>query len=379
MYLAVLRVPRGSWRCYLHVLSIAVIMAVLAYVFHAVLAADCDVFIIAFAVPLFHAAAVFRRYGVIACGLAFLAIVLPRAFLPSYDPEILVRVAVTALPLLLAAFLTAWLIDARAGKAKLARENATLKQELDEQAEKLKKTQQQLVQVAKLSSLGELTAGLAHELNNPLAGMLLYVRLIQEKLTRGSIDRAELGKALDEITTAIDYCTGIIHGLMDFARQTETRFRPITVSRAIDKAMLLVGHHPQMKTVEVVREEAPHLPLVVGDFNQLVQVLLDLILNALQAMGGTGRLTIRAAADGNWVKVSVSDTGCGISRENMDKIFTPFFTTKAAGTGLGLAIARGIIERHGGRIEVQSEPDRGSTFTVVLPAYREESLVSSTG
>ena len=138
--------------------------------------------------------------------------------------------------------------------------------------------------------------------------------------------------------------------------------------------MSLVGHQAKVKMIEVVREESPSLSLVVADFNQLVQVFINLMINAIQAMNEGCKLTIRTSQDGDWVRVSVHDTGCGIPPENMDKLFTPFFTTRdeVKGVGLGLAISYGIVERHGGRIEVQSEVGKGSTFTVVLPAYKGE-------
>jgi two-component system NtrC family sensor kinase len=203
---------------------------------------------------------------------------------------------------------------------------------------------------------------------------------MKEKLTKGTIDKEKLQSNLLKIESAIEYCSGIIHGLLDFARQSEPLLRPVTVGRAIDKAMSLVGHQAKMKTIEIIREEAPSLSLVVADFNQLVQVFINLVLNAIQAMNEGGKLTISASQDSDWVRVSVRDTGSGIPPENMDKLFTPFFTTKdeVKGVGLGLAVSYGIIERHGGRIEVQSEVNKGSTFTVVLPAYKGETPPKTT-
>jgi signal transduction histidine kinase len=145
--------------------------------------------------------------------------------------------------------------------------------------------------------------------------------------------------------------------------------------------MSLVGHQVKMKMIEVVRDESPALPLVVADFNQLVQVFINLVVNAVEAMNDRGKLTIHAATENGWVKVSVSDNGCGIPPENLDRLFTPFFTTKedVKGVGLGLAVSYGIIERHGGRIEARSEAGKGSTFTIFLPAHREENPANSTG
>jgi two-component system NtrC family sensor kinase len=146
----------------------------------------------------------------------------------------------------------------------------------------------------------------------------------------------------------------------------------VTTSSVIDQVMLLVGHQAEMNKVQVIREEAPSLPPVMADFGQLQQVLVNLVVNAVQAMPGGGKLTIHSSLDNNgWVQVAVEDAGHGIAPEHMDKLFMPFFTTKEQekGVGLGLAVSYGIIERHGGKIEVKSEVGKGSTFTVRLPAY----------
>ncbi len=338
-----------------------------------------DIYVIIFFYPLIYAAIIYRVRGVIVSGLVFLGIMLPQALLFAHDPISLMRTLLFALFAYLVASLAATLLNYLEHQLETYKEILSLNDELNESIEKLQKTQQQLIQAAKLSSIGQLSAAIAHELNNPLAGVLVYTKLMKDKLARDKFDKEQLQNNLAKIESAIEYCGGIIRGLLDFAHQSEPLMRPVTIGRAIDKAMSLVGHQAKVKMIEVVREESPSLSLVVADFNQLVQVFINLVINAIQAMNEGCKLTIRTWQDGDWVRVSVNDTGCGIPPENMDKLFTPFFTTRdeVKGVGLGLAISHGIIERNGGRIEVQSEVGKGSTFTVVLPAYKGEALPKS--
>jgi signal transduction histidine kinase len=364
-----------------HIWIIIGLFAVFTYVYYDILTAYHDVYVVIFFYPFIYAAFVYRMRGVIASGLVFLGILFPYTFILNYDAISLMRTLLFAVFVFLVSGLGATLLNYLERQIESNREILALNNELNEYIERLQTTQQQLIQAAKLSSIGELSAGVAHELNNPLSGVLIYTRLMKEKLAKNTIDGEQLQNNLTKIESAIDYCTGIINGLLDFARQTEPLLRPVTVSRAIDKALSLVEHQPKMKLLEVARDESPNLPLVVADFNQLVQVFVNLLVNAIQSIDNEGRLTIRTEAENGWVKMSISDTGCGIPEKNMDKIFTPFFTTKEdiKGVGLGLAVSHGIIEKHGGHIETQSEVGKGSTFTIFLPAHREESTKNSTG
>jgi two-component system NtrC family sensor kinase len=358
-----------------HIWIIVGLFAILTYVYYGVLTAYQDVYVIIFFYPLIYAAFVYRLRGVIIGGLFFLAILFPYTFILHYEAISLLRTLIFAVFAFLVSSLVATLLNYLEHQIELNREILSLNNELNDYVERLQKTQQQLIQAAKLSSIGQLSAAVAHELNNPLAGVLVYTKLIKDKLADDSLDREKVRKGLDKIETAIDFCSGIIRGLLDFARQSEPLLRPVTVSRAIDKAMSLAGHQARMKTIEVVREESPAMPLVVADFDQLVQVIINLVVNAVQAMNEGDRMTLRTSVEGSWVRISVQDIGRGIPPENMDKLFTPFFTTKeeVKGVGLGLAVSYGIIERHGGRIEVQSDVGKGSTFTIVLPAHHEGS------
>ncbi|OGO07591.1 MAG: hypothetical protein A2Y92_05550 [Chloroflexi bacterium RBG_13_57_8] len=364
-----------------HIWIILGLFGVFTYVYYGVLNAYHDIYVVIFFYPFIYAAFVYRMRGVIIAGVLFLAALLPYTLILNYDAFSLLRTLLFAAFVFLVSGLGATLLNFVEHQMESNREILLLNNELNDSIERLEQTQQQLIQAAKLSSIGQLSAGVAHELNNPMAGILVYTRLMKEKLARDNCDKEQLKSILEKIESAIDYSTGIIRGLLDFARQSEPLLRPVTVSRAIDKAMSLVGHQARAKRIEVIREEAPVLPLVVADFNQLVQVFINLIVNAVQAMSEGGRLTMRAGEENGRVRIIVSDNGRGIPRENMEKLFTPFFTTREdeKGVGLGLAVSYGIIEKHGGRIEVKSEIGKGSTFTIFLPAYREEAPEASTG
>jgi len=241
--------------------------------------------------------------------------------------------------------------------------------------ERLESTQKQLIQSEKLNALGQLAASVAHELNNPFSGVLTYSKLLSKKVGSDSLNKGEALSYLSKIESAVNHCSRIVRGLLDFARQSEPVLQPVAMSSVIDQVISLVGHKAEMQGIKLIREEVPPLPQVMADFGQLQQVLVNLVINAIEAMPNGGKLTINSSlGEDDWVKVSVQDTGCGIAPENMEKLFTPFFTTKeqGKGVGLGLAVSYGIIERHGGRIEVRSEVGKGSTFTVYLSAYSGE-------
>jgi signal transduction histidine kinase len=345
-----------------------------AWVYYSLLESYKDIYIIIFFYPLMYAAIVYRIRGVIISGVVFLGILLPQALIVSQDLAFLTRTLIFAAFAYLAAALGAVLLNYLEHQLEAYQEILSLNEKLNDSIDQLQKTQQQLIQAAKLSSIGQLSAAIAHELNNPLAGMLIYTRLTKEKIVKGTIEKEKLQSNLEKIESAIEYCNSIIQGLLDFARQTEPLLRPVTVGRAIDKAMSLTVHQLKMKTIDLSREDTPSQSLVVADFNQLVQVIINLIVNAVQAMKEGGKLTVSTSQDDSWVRIHIGDNGHGIPQENMDKLFTPFFTTKedVKGVGLGLAVSYGIIERHGGRIVVKSEVGKGSTFTIVLPIFKGE-------
>jgi signal transduction histidine kinase len=321
-----------------------------------------------FVIPVIYAALVFRVWGSLISSFAFLCVVLPRAliFSPYHDP--LLRAILFVVVLALASLLIATQLD-RAERERKARA------ELSTAYRELKESQKQLIQAEKLTSLGQLAASIAHEVNNPISGVLIYTQLLMKKMTSDTLTKEQAQDYLSRMESELTRSGRLIRNLLDFARQTKPSLILLNLSDVIERSFTLVAHSAQIQHVNVVKELSPALPEVMADPDQLQQVLTNLMLNAIQAMPEGGTLTLRTSADSDGkVKMEVQDTGVGISPENMSKLFTPFFTTKkeVKGVGLGLAVAYGIIQRHQGRIEVNSEMGKGSTFTISLNAYQEE-------
>ena len=247
----------------------------------------------------------------------------------------------------------------------------TAYEELRESHRKLEESQEQLIQAEKLTSLGELAASVAHEVNNPIAGILVYDQLLIKKLNSDKFQKAEALNFLSKMEGELLRVGRLIQSLLDFARQTRPRLSPVDINDVLEKSFSLVMHSAELQRVKVVRELSPNLPKVTADADQINQVFINLMMNAIQAMPDGGTMTVHTSADnGSGIKVDIQDTGVGISKEHLRSLFTPFFTTKkeVKGVGLGLAVSHGIIERHNGRIEVKSEEGKGSTFTVYLNA-----------
>lgn len=238
--------------------------------------------------------------------------------------------------------------------------------------DKLEATQRNLIQMEKLTSLGQLAASIAHEVNNPIAGVLVYTQLLAKKLTADTLAKEKALDYLSKMESELTRSSRIIRNLLDFSRESKPALRLVNLNEVIDRAFSLVAHSAQMQHVEVVKNLSPTLPEVMADPDQLQQVGTNLMLNAIQAMPEGGTLTVDTSADsGGQIKIEVKDTGCGIPQENLQRLFTPFFTTKkeVKGVGLGLAVSYGIIQRHQGKIEVDSEVGKGTTFRVYLPVY----------
>lgn len=243
---------------------------------------------------------------------------------------------------------------------------ATL-QELEASHRELAHTQEALLQSEKLAGMGQLAAGIAHEVNNPLGVVLMYAHLLLDECDPKSKFREDLSM----ITEQADRCKKIVAGLLHFARQNKVCRVPADLCDVIDRAMRTITFPPQVE-LEIKHDIAD--PVVEVDRDQIVQVLTNLVSNAVAAMEKGGKLTVRTTGDDNRVQIAVSDTGVGIPPDNIKKIFDPFFTTKqmGKGTGLGLAVSYGIVKMHSGDIRVQSQADptvgpTGTTFTVSLP------------
>jgi two-component system NtrC family sensor kinase len=246
---------------------------------------------------------------------------------------------------------------------------------VDERTEQLTAMQATLVQSAKMAAVGELAAGVAHEINNPLTGVLTNSSLMLEDLPEGDERREELQTIVNETLR----CRRIVKALLDFARQTRPHKAALSLNQVMEDVLALVRNQASFRSITIRSALDPTLPAVMADGDQLRQVVLNIVLNGADAMptGGELRIASRYDAARQTAELSVTDTGPGIPGEIRDRLFEPFFTTKKTGTGLGLSIAYGIVEQHRGTIRVESAPGRGTTFAVVLPldASRVEEAV----
>jgi two-component system NtrC family sensor kinase len=226
-------------------------------------------------------------------------------------------------------------------------------------------TQKAMMRQEKLASIGRLSAGVAHEINNPLTTILTTAMLIQEDLD----PQDETYKELETITKETLRCRKIVSSLLDFARQSEPSKKENDINEIIRESMVLTRKQAAFKDVALVHELAADLPTVMVDRGQIHQALINLIINAVEATDSGGKILVASGynpAD-HCIEVQITDSGAGISPENLDRLFDPFFTTKEEGTGLGLAITHGIIEQHGGTVEVASKIGKGTTFKIKLP------------
>ncbi|MCI0691079.1 ATP-binding protein [candidate division KSB1 bacterium] len=266
---------------------------------------------------------------------------------------------------------------------KLAKndEIGDLAKSFNDMTRQLAETQRQLYQSEKLASVGRLAAGVAHEINNPLTGVLTY----SSYLLKRANGNAEIKDDLEVIVRETKRCREIVKGLLDFARQSPPEKHRVDLNEIILQATRIVENQFAARKIKLEKNLQPGLPATMADGNQLQQVLVNLLVNANDAMGdkgGTIAITSELLANGAnapdakttgpHIRITMSDTGCGISPENLQKIFEPFFSTKGKkGYGLGLAVVWGIIEKHNGRITVESEVGKGTTFTILLPVENQ--------
>jgi two-component system NtrC family sensor kinase len=238
------------------------------------------------------------------------------------------------------------------------RERIRLQRELGE-------TQLKLIQSEKMASLGRLAAGVAHEINNPLAGILIYANILLEDTSPEDRRRQDLNEIVDQTLR----CKNIVQELLDFSRQSRHRWVLTDLNQSIRQTIGLLGKQDLFHSLQLVEELDPALPLLVP--GQVNQILMNLIINAVDALKGAGTLTLRTypLPDSGKIGLEISDTGCGIPAENLSKIFDPFFTTKEVGKGIGLGLSTvyGIVQEHRGTIEVTSRVGQGTTFIIRLP------------
>ncbi|MFH1809595.1 MAG: ATP-binding protein [Pseudomonadota bacterium] len=233
----------------------------------------------------------------------------------------------------------------------------------------LEKRQRILVESHKIRAVGNLTAGVAHELNNPLNNIMLTSEMLKEDwLKMGDVAKLEM---VDELTEQAERARSIVKNLLDFARETEAKVEQLKIAVLLDEVVRLASNQVRISKIKLTLAVAEHLPPIAGDRNLLVQVFLNLILNAIDAMPRGGQLWISAREEDelNFLSIEVRDSGCGIAPHLLRSIFDPFFSTKPTGqgTGLGLAVSQGIVSQHGGSIDVASTLGGGTTFTVHLP------------
>ncbi len=250
----------------------------------------------------------------------------------------------------------------------------TLEKKVEEKTDELEKTQDYLIQSEKLTSLGKLAAGIAHEINNPLTSILINSHLISEMLEND----VAFGENIKLIIDETNRCSKIVKGLLEFSRQSPPEKEFANMNEVIEKTLLLFESQVLANNVRVEKKLNENLPAILIDVNKIEQVFTNLILNALDAMPGGGILVISSqmSVDNQFVEVKIRDTGSGIPKEYISKIFDPFFTTKGIkGTGLGLSVSYGIVQQHDGTINVQSEVGKGTTIVISLPVEEKRDVL----
>ena len=250
-------------------------------------------------------------------------------------------------------------------KTELEEWGSTLEKRVQERTDEIKKIHSQLFRSEKLASLGKLAAGVAHEINNPLTGILTNSSLLLEDLGKDDPRWDDV----DIIVRETIRCREIVKRLLDFAKQTKPQKKWTNVNTLIENIVLLVRNQTSFRNIAIDKNLADNLPEILSDTDQIQQVFINIILNAAEAMtkGGTLRIESALTVDKQFITIRFADTGPGIPEEQRERIFDPFYTTKEHGTGLGLSISYGIVEQHGGTIGVESCQGKGSTFTVQLP------------
>jgi len=248
-----------------------------------------------------------------------------------------------------------------------------LEKKVAKRTDELKAVQYQLLQSEKLASIGKLAATIAHEINNPLNGILTYTKLIERKLADGTLKKDEIPKFLSYLgimERETERCSTIVRNLLDFARQREPSLKPdVDINAVVEEALSLLANQIALQEI-TLKKKFNQLPPLMADPMQLRQVFLNIILNACEAMHNEGVLTVTTALSNKRkkaVRVEIADSGVGIDEKDLPKIFDPFFTSKEKGTGLGLSVVYGIINSHQGTIEVNSKAGEGTTITITLP------------
>ncbi|MBF0170936.1 MAG: GAF domain-containing protein [Nitrospinae bacterium] len=260
--------------------------------------------------------------------------------------------------------------DRRRLEEQLARYSDGLNELVRRRTEELKMAQDELTHAARMVTIGEIASGMAHEVNNPLAVIAGYAESLAEQVPDESrIDREEIARIVGIIVSQAERCQRITRSVLDFARRQEMRIELVDLTRSLSNALLLAGHKAGEREVTLVADLAPDLPRVITDPHLLEQILLNLLNNAVDAVGAEGKVTLSARIAHGTVRVTVADNGPGVPPELREKIFAPFFTTKpmGEGTGLGLAICRQLAERLQSPLSVEEAPGGGALFVLTMP------------
>jgi two-component system, NtrC family, sensor kinase len=267
-------------------------------------------------------------------------------------------------------------LQLRAANEEIVAWTKTLEDRVDQKTRELRRTLDEVLHVEKMASVGKMAAVLAHEINNPLAGILTYAKLLKKWVEKGDIlgiRKRESLQSLDLIASESRRCGDLVKNLLTFSRTAPMNLESTDLNMVVDRCLMLVRHQLEMSGIREQLNLASGLPFIQCDPSQIEQVLLALVMNAIDAMpqGGNLWLQTRLLGKGDDTEIVVKDDGTGIAPDVLSHMFEPFVTTKdgGRGVGLGLAVSRNIIERHGGKIQVQSELGKGTTFTIVLPVH----------
>lgn len=302
--------------------------------------------------------------AVVLASSAYLSLLLflPPGFTISDWPVLILREATFPI----AGFLTYELLEANRAAARRAQKAAD---ELAQANQQLREAEAQVRRTERLAALGQLSAGLAHEIRNPLSTIKGSAEVLSKSV---DADGAVARELAGFISTEVDRTNALVTRFLDFARPLALHLDTTDITEVIDEAVAQVEKHTPPLDVSIYKNYSPEIPPFPLDRQLIERVLYNLILNAAQASPPRGTVTVKTRQTGDTVEVSVIDRGCGIAPKDRESIFNPFFTTKSSGVGLGLAIVSKIVDEHGGQIEVESEPGAGSVFRVFLPVRGKE-------
>jgi len=235
----------------------------------------------------------------------------------------------------------------------------------------LQQTQQQLIKTEKMAAIGQMAAAISHDLRNPLTGIKMATYYLGSKIDKSEV---EINSILQDIELEIDYASNVVTNILTYSRSTELIYTMSSINQIIEDTMHFVYLKNRDKGIELVKEYDNTISEILLDNKKIKQVIVNLLSNSMQAMPNGGQLKVATKLNQDNVRIIISDTGSGIDKSVQERIFTPFFTTKARGVGLGLSIVNNIVQKHGGKTEIISEVDKGTVFTVTLPIRKQNQI-----